>query len=299
VILKSIVIPTRNRPILLNRVVAAIIPQLSNNDEIIIVDSSDSESMSENLGLLPQVKYISTHIRSAAVQRNIGLEQIADSKYVFFLDDDVLPGPDYFTRCVESLNASNAIGLSGIAVNSSAKIYRTYPNGLIGFYHRIFQLDSNKDGVLLHSGVNIPVRDYQGKTHEVDWLIGCSIWSTEKIGATRFESDFLGQSLSEDVIFSIRMSKKGRLVTDSSIVLIHDESDIARPSKQEFWKMWMTNRYRLIQVANFGMSGKISYWWANFGQCGILCYSKIKGRGYKVGSLKGLMHGALLVLKGK
>jgi glycosyltransferase involved in cell wall biosynthesis len=294
--LKSIIIPTRNRPQLLKRLVKILVPSLSEQDELIIIDSSDIQCLSHGLSRNPKIKYITTGIRSAAVQRNIGLEQITDSRYVFFLDDDVEPDPTYFEKCINILESSNAVGASGIALNPNSKELRSYPSGLVGFYHRLFLLDSMRDGVLLRSGVNIPVRDYSGKVYDVDWLIGCSAWLTEEVGDTRFESDFLGQSLSEDVIFSVRMGKKGRIVTDPSIVLSHDESDVARPSKLEFWKMWMINRYRLIQVADFGLPGYFSYWWANLGQFGILLYSKTRRRGYQPGSIKGLISGSLTVL---
>ena len=294
--LKSIIVPTRNRPELLNRLVKILALQLKDSDELIIVDSSDPALLSKNLSSMPQVKYLMTEIRSAAVQRNIGLDHIGSSKYIFFLDDDVIPNADYFEKCISTLDESNAIGISGVALNPKSKVLRSYPKGLIGAYHRFFLLDSMKDGVLLKSGVNIPVRKYLGESYQVDWLIGCSGWLTEKIGDTRFESDFLGQSLSEDVIFSVRMRMKGLIVTDPSIILTHDESEIARPSKDEFWKMWVINRYRLIGVASFGLAGALCYWWANLGQLGILCYSKFRKQNYSSGSIKGLLTGALVIL---
>jgi GT2 family glycosyltransferase len=276
--------------------VEIVVPQLSQGDELIIVDSSDDDYISDDLILMPYVKYLKTKVRSAAVQRNIGLDQITDSSHVFFLDDDVAPEANYFDECIKALEISGAVGVSGVALNPSNLVLRTYPSGFIGFYHRLFLLDSKKDGVLLSSGINVPVRDYSGNIFDVDWLIGCSAWLTKRIGETRFESDFLGQSLSEDVIFSVRMSKKGRIVTVPSIVLSHDESEIARPTKAEFWKMWMVNRYRLIKVAEFGLSGKVAFWWASIGQFGILFYSKVVKRSYQQGSIKGLISGVFAVL---
>ena len=280
----------------MNRLIEIVVPQLSPQDELIIIDSSDIDFVSQNLSLNPRLKYVTTGIRSAAVQRNIGLDQITDSRYVFFLDDDVAPDSTYFEKCINILESSNAVGVSGIALNPNSKTLRSYPSGLVGLYHRFFLLDSMRDGILLRSGVNIPVRDYSEKIYDVDWLIGCAGWLTEEVGNTRFESDFLGQSLSEDVIFSVRMGKKGRIVTDPSIVLNHYESDVARPSKLEFWQMWMVNRHRLIQVAKFGLPGHLSYWWANLGQLGILFYSKTRRRGYQQGSIRGLISGSLMVL---
>jgi glycosyltransferase involved in cell wall biosynthesis len=295
--MKSIIVPTRNRPHLLKRLVDVVVPQLLCEDELIIIDSSDVRFQSPNLNQISQIKYLTTQYKSAAVQRNIGLDEMGKSEYVFFLDDDVLPGDDYFARCIDVLNKADAIGVSGVAPNPISKQLRPRPAGLYGLYRRIFILDSKKDGVLLRSGINVPIRDYASKVSEVEWLIGCSAWKTEKTREIRFESDFKGQSLFEDVIFSVRMKKHGKIVTEPSIVLMHEESEIARPSKYEFWEMWMTNRYRLIKVANFGVIGNLSYWWANIGQFGILVYLKMRASTSKSASVKGLITGGLAVLR--
>jgi hypothetical protein len=162
---------------------------------------------------------------------------------------------------------------------------------------KIFLLDSKKDGILLKSGINIPIRDRESGISRVDWLIGCSAWRFNAIGQTRFESDFLGQSLAEDVIFSVRMKKKGKLVTNSKILLAHDESDIERPNRKDFWEMWVKNRYRLVSISNPGAIGQCFFWWANLGQLLILCYSKVRKRSYSSGSISGLVQGSLSVLR--
>lgn len=294
--MKSVIIPTRNRPNLLSDLIKTILPQLSGADEVIVVDSSDPDLLSTNLEKIPRINFIISCARSAAVQRNIGLDKMGFTDYVFFLDDDVVPDSNYFENCIQALKTSRAIGVSGLALKFSQLTVRPYSSGLVGLLKRVFLLDSNQDGLILRSGINIPIRDSEKKIFEVDWLIGCSGWVAGKIGQTRFESDFFGQSLSEDVIFSLRMSKKGKLVTDSSILLRHHESGTARPSKEEFWEMWMVNRYRLIQVAEFGIRGLFSYWWANLGQFLILCFLKITKNRQNSGGIKGLISGALLVL---
>ena len=294
--MKSIIIPTRNRPNLLSDLIKTILPLLSGEDEVIVVDSSDLDLLSSNLEKIPRIKFKTSHIQSAAVQRNIGLNEIGSTNYVFFLDDDVVPDSDYFTNCIQALKISGAIGVSGLALKSSQINLRPRPSGFAGLFRRIFLLDSKKDGTILRSGISIPIRDSERRILEVDWLIGCSGWVAEKIGQNRFESDFLGQSLSEDVIFSMRMKKRGRLVTDSSIILHHHESGINRPSKEEFWRMWIVNRYRLIQVAEFGIPGVFCYWWANLGQFLILFFLKFIRNNQNSGSVKGLISGALLVI---
>ena len=96
---------------MLNRLVGAIVPQLLEDDELVIVDSSDPEFLSKNLTSRPQIKYLITDICSAAVQRNIGLDNIGNSKYTFFLDDDVLPSIGYFEKCISLLDGSSVVGV--------------------------------------------------------------------------------------------------------------------------------------------------------------------------------------------
>lgn len=295
----SIIIPTRNRPELLFRLVNVLTEIIDFDYELIIVDSSDTDKCFPEKFTNKKIKYQVTNIRSAAVQRNIGLDIRDDSEYTFFLDDDVIPNPNYFKNSLSALVETNSIGVSGIAINSQKSEIRLKPKGLSGFIHRVFLLDSNRDGVVLRSGVNIPVRSKVPKRIKSEWLIGCSGWESKKIGETRFESDFHGQSLGEDVIFSVRMSHVGELVTDTSIILEHEESEIERPNGREFWKMWIENRHKLVRVLKIDKKIYFGYWWANFGQMLILVYMKMSRRNYKEGSLQGLIDGLITVSRFK
>lgn len=269
---------------------------LVGSDKIIIIDSSDKNLQNPNLQTIPRVEYVVTELRSAANQRNIGLSLIDSSDYVFFLDDDVIPPEDYFKECILTLNTTGAVGVSGIALNPNTQSYFRRNKS---FLHKIFLLDSRNPGTLLKSGVNVPVTVLESGSKKVDWLIGCSAWKYNAIGGTRFESDFHGQSVGEDVIFSVRMREKGSLVTNSDILLTHLESNIERPTRKEFWQMWVQNRARLIEVAGFGLAGKISFWWSNLGQLLILSYLKVTRKNYTAGSIRGLLQGFALVLKHK
>jgi hypothetical protein len=80
---------------------------------------------------------------------------------------------------------------------------------------------------------------------EVDWLIGCSCWDFQKIKKLRFEEDFIGYSLGEDVIFSVKARKLGKLFVNSDIFLNHLElpqTDL-NIIKNNF--MWVYYRFRL------------------------------------------------------
>ena len=128
-------------------------------------------------------------------------------------------------------------------------------------------------------------------------MIGCSAWRLKRIQGIRFEHDFQGQSLAEDVIFSVKAGRKGILITDPNIILSHDESEIGRPLAKEHWKMWMQNRWRLIKVMNGGPAGVIAYWWSAIGQAAILIISQVKSPSREPSGVFGIVQGALTLRK--
>ena len=277
----GIVIPTRNRRGELERVLTCIKNQDIQIEEIVVVDSSDEyEPLPEWTNSEIKLSHIHTQIRSAAEQRNIGKRLINNKvEFLAFLDDDVLVEHDYASRLVEILVLSDAVGVSGVALNQKLSQRRMKPSGFVGLARRIFLLDSNRDGVLLRSGVNIPIRSDLDENIEVDWLIGCSMWRSGLISKLEFERDFKGQSLGEDVIFSVRARKIGKLITNPSIVINHYESPIDRPEKLVHFQAWVENRRRLINVMGEGITSRTAFQFANLGQALIFTFlGLIKGK---------------------
>ena len=240
----SVVIPTRNRENSLRNLINKINQQTLLPDEIIIVDSSEKKQLSYN-AINKSINYLHTDVKSAAKQRNIGLSSVGEnSQVLFFLDDDTNPESTYFEDMIGTLLSLNAVGVSGIAINPE-KIARGKPVGVNGFLKKISFLDSKFDGKLLISGIGIPIREGDGRIIEVEWLIGCSCWDYQKIKSLKFEEDFMGYSLGEDVIFSARARKLGKLFVNCNIALNHKELPQADPNVIKFYYMWVYYRFRL------------------------------------------------------
>jgi glycosyltransferase involved in cell wall biosynthesis len=274
----SVIIPTCNRPVELGILLDKLSHQSKIVTEVLIIDSSD---IPYRVDSSKRWKFdLSIHhvaIKSAAIQRNIGIQKISkDCEYLCFLDDDVQPNPEYIFRLIEGLEKTQGIGISGIALNPLKRdLLRTKPSGLYGLLQRFFGLDSLQEGALLKSAVNIPIRRYDGEIQKVEWLIGCSVWKFNAISDLRFEPDFMGQSLGEDVIFSYRASLRGQLFVDPRTHLNHSESEIGRPKGLEFWSMWVVNRMRLVQLFEKSLFKSLCYHFANVGQFLALVYSGV------------------------
>lgn len=246
----SVVIATRNRPNQLANLLSLIKHQTILPNEIIIVDSSDSLLLNPSAGEI-KVKYFHTNQKSTAKQRNLGIEKVdKETDVLFFLDDDTIPDFNYFSQMTESLVVTGGIGVSGIAENPG-KSHRRKPSGVIGYLKRMTFLDSKIDGRLIWSGIPVPIRSRENGSHEVDWLIGCSCWDFHKISNLRFEQDFESYSLGEDVIFSVKAKKIGKLYVDSGIVLKHLELPQVDNDPIKFNFMWVYYRYRLRKYVDY------------------------------------------------
>ena len=297
----AVVIPTRNRAQELLRLLDALCSQtfpLSKID-VFVIDSSDIAS---KLSLrkfygFRKFRYLHTEMRSSAVQRNIGIDLVSKNcKFLFFLDDDVIPPKDYLDRLIECFKDPKIVGVSGIALESP-EAETPERSAFISSYKRVFGLESSRQGSVLKSGISIPVKMNSMGAHESEWLIGCAAWRYSAIGRVRFEWDFKGYSLGEDVLFSIKMSRRGRLVTLPSVILRHPKSSNGRPSQKHFWKYWMVYRWRVCQAQDLNfISRAFYYWWATLGQIGILFFLRVRNGKSTKGSLIGLFRGGLEVL---
>jgi GT2 family glycosyltransferase len=286
-----VIIPTRNRPDQLKSCLEAIFKNSVLPDQIIIIDSSDFEHKIEDISANNRITYQTTHITSAAIQRNIGIDLVSVvAKYLAFLDDDVIIPSNYFSKLIDTLNSTGAIGVSGLAVNPQKNYVTGNNSPLRDLFSRFFLNNSKKNGVILSSGVNIPVRVKSSNQIKVQWLIGCALWNYNKIKLIRFEKDFFGQSLGEDVIFSLKASQHGSLYVDTSIEIDHVESKIMRPNSEEFTFMWIANRFRIVKTGKSPMLNLIPFHWANLGKFLQILFTErqdkkreIKGffRGYK------------------
>jgi GT2 family glycosyltransferase len=251
-----VIIPTLDRRELLIEVLqdirkSTVIPRTT-----YVIDSSDIfVELTEEFKDI-NLKHIKSPVKSAAHQRNRAIELAlsADSKFGFvaFLDDDIEIYPTYFKELLQRFaEHQDFVGISGLAENQIIKDRkRSILSDFIGL--------TGKSGSITKALVNIsPASIHEFK--EVDWLIGCAMWKRVVIEKLRFEDDFHGQSIFEDVIFSYRAKSLGRIGFDPEIKFKHLLSPTGRPSDRIHYRNWVTNRHRLFIYTKREFS-KVAFW---------------------------------------
>lgn len=115
----SIILPTHNRPILLEEAIESVINQTEKNWELIIVDDNSEPPVNETV---LQKKYSQnlrvirhTISKGGAAAKNTGINA-TKGKYITFLDDDDLYSPIYLERSVQQLETYPQIKILFIGV---------------------------------------------------------------------------------------------------------------------------------------------------------------------------------------
>lgn len=113
--LVSVIIPVRNRPVLLREAVESVLAQTYRPIEILIVDDSTDRTVDvirELVAANPGVISVRPQDgRGIGAARNIGLAE-ARGEFIQFLDSDDVLMPDKFARQVAGLRANPACGIS-------------------------------------------------------------------------------------------------------------------------------------------------------------------------------------------
>lgn len=242
----GLVIATRNRADDLREALASVLEGQRLPDEVVVIDSSDGEESRELLTELieahPEVQWHYEHSSPGLPrQRNIGVAR-ATSDVLHFIDDDVVLEQGYLAALddlFETPGNEDVLGGGGLITNLGDPTPR--------LWWRLGLLDSHRQGAVLASGQNIMVHDVDGET-EVQWLSGCSMsYRRSVFDRDLFDEELAGYALMEDLDFSVRVRRHGRLVVSPRARLIHKVSPEGRWSLERRHRAWVYRRYWFVQ----------------------------------------------------
>lgn len=133
----SVIIPTKDRLQDLKRCVGELLPQMSNNDELIIIDNG---SLDGTVGFIKglekkyhQVRFIFDTTKNLPHLFNIGLES-ASCEYIGFLNDDTLPSPTWvedIKKWFELIPEADCIGGATFDQNNRISTNILKGNGMV------------------------------------------------------------------------------------------------------------------------------------------------------------------------
>jgi len=244
----SIIIPTKDRPYKIKK----LLNQLYNNkfffNEILVVDSSNVDNKKKLIFIIKQaelnIKLINS-IPSISVQRNKGLKNMKKSnKFFMFLDDDIVFKKNSFVEMRKFIKKNEKLYI-GYGFNLISKIDYGFLESIkrnkimekLGIYNANI-------GKIVRSGWQTKINNVK-KNQEVEWLSTQAVIYANNKKKINFDNFFKGYSYLEDLDYSYRMSKFGKLIVVKKAMYYHN-NNIERKSFN-FGQKEFVNRYHFIK----------------------------------------------------
>ena len=226
----GIIVPTKDRPQEMNRLLESIYKQSYLAKTLIVVDGS-GESIEAGLLRDPRVELIYVRVLppSLTVQRNRGVQAIPEGlTHVGFLDDDIVLLDGAVEALVHGL-AEDVDTLGGVSFNiiEDAKSTPSWILRLLGLHPmRIGQVSK---GGSVAANVNVTA------TRDTKFLCGgATVWRVDVLRKFKFDEALKGYALWEDVDFSYRVSKHWALRVIESAKVLHLHVPSSQPNAARF-----------------------------------------------------------------
>ncbi len=244
----AFVVPTKDRPDDLGRLLGSLAGQTARVSEVVVVDGGD-RPFGPLAGAYPglPVRVLRHRPASATRQRNVGIDAVGpEATLIGILDDDAVLTPD----AVEVMlgywdSAPDRLG------GASFNLVNHPPLFAPGLKHlplaERLGLYSARKGAVLSSGFQVMLEGV-AENIDVEWLpSGTSVWRREVLGRFRFDEWYGGYSYLEDLDFSYRVGRSYGLAVVAGARLFHYPSPRGRLGGYRFGRREVTNRLHFVR----------------------------------------------------
>jgi len=261
----SAVVPTRNRSIVLRRMLRSLAKQAVQPEELILVDASldnESESVCSATfeGLKSRIVYQRAREVGAAAQRNQAVS-LSSQPVILFLDDDIV----FETHCIERLWTAlqSDAGLGGVSAMITNQQYVT--PGLVS--RSLFKILNGQSrasyaGKCIGPALNLLPEDIPTlpEVVPVEWLnTTCTVYRRNALPKPPFASHFTGYSLMEDLALSLLVGKTWKLANARTARIYHDSQPSEYKANQAaLARMELVNRH-YVMTKILGRTRKSDY----------------------------------------
>jgi GT2 family glycosyltransferase len=198
-----VAIATVGRAPLLCRILPQLHRQSRQPDGVLIVGGSPADVAGVS-DAYPAASVIISR-KGLCLQRNAALDHIGDrTDLVVFFDDDFIPADDYLEQVERLMLADQSlVGVTGHLIADGAH------TGEIAFEDAVREIQARPRPALASS-------------HDCTWLYGCNMAiRTEAARSLRFDEKLPLYGWQEDVDFSCRLGRLGRMVRTRELTGIH------------------------------------------------------------------------------
>lgn len=248
----AIVICTYGRPSSVGRLLDSLGTQRDEVDQIIIVDASVDAAtedavlrradLDDMAGSMLYLRVSGRH-RGLPQQRNFALDWVITDLVAFF-DDDVVLLPGCLAELVRIHRCRGDVaGVGAVLQNQALKT-----TGFARLNRLLGMISTLRPGSYCRSGMTVAWEFLERGSGfvEGEWLPGtAAVWKTSVARQVRFWDEFRGYSLGEDLEFSLRARRFGRIGIAGGAAVLHLHDPASRPNPFALGYMEIYNRYQI------------------------------------------------------
>lgn len=253
----AVVIPTRNRPKHLIRLLDSIIKGTMLPEQVVVVSSGDDvASLLEQYKDLLKITHLHIKDKGQIRQKMAGVGLLKnDIDWVFFSDDDLLFQSSTLSDMIFSIQYTEKHLPVGIGVHVTHE-YSDSNKKSQRYISRYFNLTSKGFGRVDTSGLNSSYLDSK-ELCRTEWLNGASLWQASFAKSYKFEFLDARYSIYEDLIFSYPIGKLHCLLFDPSIKLLFQHEITADVSSRMvfaskcYWRLYFVKTNPEMSLLQF------------------------------------------------
>ncbi|MCI0627141.1 MAG: glycosyltransferase [Acidobacteria bacterium] len=248
-----VVVCTYCRPQSVNRFIDSLSIQQFLPERLIVVDASSNEETESAIKSRTNPEACARHIlyfrvsadlRGLTRQRNFALRWVTTDAVAFF-DDDIVLAPG----CLLEMDVAFRTAIPSVAGIVPLIENDAIEPGLIWRIRELLGMVADlRPGSYQRSGISIDV-SFAPRSQtivEADWLCGgTTMWRTVIPRRLGFWEGFEGYAQGEDLEFSLRARRHGRLICTRAARVLHLHEPRGRPNNYRIGYMAIRNRYEI------------------------------------------------------
>jgi glycosyltransferase involved in cell wall biosynthesis len=257
----AILIPTRNRPEKVAKLLSSIRSLSRKPQQIIIVASGEdiSTTIAEFSGLLP-ISYKHTQSIGQIAQKKIGISMlIPTTEWCLFLDDDLLLTHSAIDDAFNAVDSHTAGEVIGVGLSLPPTTRASDVNVFLRSAANFFGIRANQPGKVFKNGHAASYLQ-EKRVFETQWLNGASLWRLEFLDTYGRGFPSTSYAACEDLIFSYPLGKLGKLIYAPSAKLQFQVSELSNfdslslMKASAYWRFYFVSMHKELSTWSFAFS---------------------------------------------
>ena len=288
----AVLIPTRNRPEKIAKLLNSLRSSTTKPNQIIIVASGeDIENHLKPFEESFEITYQFTQIVGQIAQKKIGITLInEENDWCLFLDDDLTVDHRAIELALEAVNSRFTTGVVGVGLSLPTTSRAQSANPLTRKIGGLFGIHNHTPGKVLRNGHATSYMHVE-EMISTEWLNGASMWRKSVLNTYGQGIPSTRYAACEDLIFSYPLRKQGELIYAPKAKLHFQDVELSDFDSLIVFES--ASYWRYYFVCQNGLS-RISFF---YGQFGRILYIVLRTRNGKLSTLSKFIKSQIPLLK--